>query len=106
MNANTNTDSLDLMIKVPAVITIWFWIIKVLATTVGETGADFLIFNLDFGLADISVLMSILLAGFLFVQVRSMRYTPWLYCVPVGYIDSGVVPDHHPTRFCSADTVG
>ena len=38
------------LIKVPIVITLYFWIIKILATTVGETGADFLIFNLHFGL--------------------------------------------------------
>ena len=35
--------------KVPEV-TIYFWIIKVMATTVGETAADLLSMRLDFGL--------------------------------------------------------
>ena len=35
--------------KVPQV-TIWFWIVKVMATTVGETGADLLTTNLHLGL--------------------------------------------------------
>jgi uncharacterized membrane-anchored protein len=35
--------------KVPEV-TIYFWIIKILATTVGETAADYLATDLGFGL--------------------------------------------------------
>ena len=35
--------------KVPEV-TIWFWLIKIMATTVGETAADFLNVNLNLGL--------------------------------------------------------
>ena len=47
-----------------AEVTIFFWIAKVMATTVGETGADLLIFNLKFGLANTSYLMgAILLLG-------------------------------------------
>jgi len=71
--------------KVPAVI-IYFWIIKVLATTVGETAADFLNLNLHFGLTGTSVAMSFLLAAFLSQQIRSRRYVPWLYWVNVVLI--------------------
>ncbi|EIJ32927.1 protein of unknown function DUF347 [Thiothrix nivea DSM 5205] len=49
----------------------------------GETGADFLIFNLHFGLPATSALMGVLLAGFLFVQVKAKRYIPWLYWMTV-----------------------
>ena len=49
--------------KVPQV-TLIFWMIKIMATTVGETGADFLIFNYHLGLPITSLLMS----GFLVVK--------------------------------------
>lgn len=64
--------------KVPQV-TLLFWIIKMMPTTVGETGADFLNFNLGFGLTATSVMTGLLLAIFLVMQIRSSRYTPWLY---------------------------
>lgn len=81
-----NTIKLDKnspLIKVPLIITIYFWVIKILATTVGETGADFLIFNLHFGLMLTSLLMSILLLGVLYVQIKSNSYIPWLYWLTV-----------------------
>lgn len=76
-------DKNNALIKVPVIITIYFWVIKILATTVGETGADFLIFNLHFGLMLTSLLMSILLFGLLYVQIKSSRYIPWLYWLTV-----------------------
>lgn len=69
-----------LLNKVPEV-TAYFWIIKVLATTVGETGADFLAVTLKFGLNGTSVVMSVLLAAALVVQVSTRRYVPWIYWV-------------------------
>ena len=81
-----NTIQLDKnssFIKVPVIITIYFWVIKILATTVGETGADYLIFNLHFGLMVTSLLMSTILLGVLYAQVRSKRYVPWLYWLTV-----------------------
>jgi uncharacterized membrane-anchored protein len=86
MNAIQHTDLDDLAIKVPVVITLYFWIIKILATTVGETAADYLIFNLHFGLSVTSVVMSLLLAAMLYAQVRSKQYIPWLYWVTVVLI--------------------
>jgi uncharacterized membrane-anchored protein len=58
--------------KVPE-ITLYFWIIKILATTVGETGAEFLIFDLHVGLGATSAIMGGLLVGLLTAQVRSRR---------------------------------
>ncbi|TCZ61176.1 hypothetical protein EXY23_12850 [Roseicella aquatilis] len=66
--------------KVPEV-TIWFWIIKVLATTVGETGADFMSVTLGFGLPGTSVVMAVLLTAMLAFQVTRRRYVPWIYWV-------------------------
>jgi uncharacterized membrane-anchored protein len=86
MNPIQGTNPNDMAIKVPVVITLYFWIIKILATTVGETAADYLIFNLHFGLSATSLVMSLLLAGMLYAQVRSKQYVPWLYWVTVVLI--------------------
>lgn len=75
-------DPKQLMNKVPYV-TIFFWIIKILATTVGETGADFLNVRMGLGLNGTSMAMTILLAIVLFIQMRSPRYVPWKYWVTV-----------------------
>ena len=58
--------------KVP-LVTLAFWIIKILATTVGETGADFLNFNLGFGLTATSLLAALVLIAFLWLQLRQDR---------------------------------
>lgn len=71
--------------KVPEVI-LAFWVIKILATTVGETAADFLNFHLHFGLAGTSVAMAGLLLISLTAQVRAERYIPWLYWLTVVLI--------------------
>ena len=71
--------------KVPAV-TIFFWVIKILATTVGETAADFLNVNLKLGLGGTSVVMGVLLLAALAVQLRSRKYVPWIYWVCVVLI--------------------
>jgi uncharacterized membrane-anchored protein len=68
--------------KVPAV-TIAFWIIKVCCTTVGETGADFLNFNLHLGLGGTSIVMALVLAVALVMQMRAKTYVPWLYWLVV-----------------------
>lgn len=71
--------------KVPEV-TIFFWIIKVLATTVGETAADYLNADLGLGLTNTTILMTALLAVALIVQFRARRYVPWIYWLSVVLI--------------------
>ena len=71
--------------KVP-LVTLFFWIIKILATTVGETGADFLNFNLGFGLTKTSLFAAVVLIGFLVLQMRQNRYVPWVYWVTVVFL--------------------
>lgn len=68
--------------KVPQ-ITIYFWIIKVLCTTVGETASDFLNVNLGFGLTGTSIVMGILLMIVLFFQLKSKKYIPGIYWMAV-----------------------
>lgn len=60
-----------------------FWIIKVLATTVGETAADYLSVNLKLGLSITSYIMSAVLLIALFNQFRLKRYVPTSYWIVV-----------------------
>lgn len=60
-----------------------FWIIKVLATTVGETGADYLSTNLKIGLSGTSYIMSVILLLALFNQFRLKHYVPVSYWIVV-----------------------
>lgn len=71
--------------KVPE-ITIFFWIIKVLCTTVGETASDFLNVNLGFGLYGTAIVAGILLAVVLLFQFRSKKYVPAIYWLAVVLI--------------------
>ena len=75
----------QLLNKVPQV-TLFFWIIKVLCTTVGETFADFLNVNLGFGLTGTSITMGVLLAISLFFQCRAKKYIPAIYWITVVFI--------------------
>lgn len=64
--------------KVPEV-TVYFWVIKVLATTVGETAADYLSSTLHLGLTWTTLVMTAILVGGLTLQFRSTRYVPGIY---------------------------
>ncbi|TFD69735.1 hypothetical protein E3T47_00630 [Cryobacterium ruanii] len=74
-----------ILTKVPEV-TLIFWVIKVLATTVGETAADFLNVDLGLGLSITSVIMAVLLVAALIVQFRLHKYTPAVYWLAVVLI--------------------
>ncbi len=82
MNHFSTSASPQMLSKVPEV-TLFFWVIKILATTVGETAADFLIFNLHIGLTNTSILVGVLLAGALVIQFMKKRYEPWIYWLAV-----------------------
>jgi uncharacterized membrane-anchored protein len=71
--------------KVPE-ITVYFWVIKVLCTTVGETFADNLNENLGLGLTNTSYLMAALLVFVLIFQFRARRYVPGIYWLAVVLI--------------------
>lgn len=72
----------QMLSKVPAV-TLYFWIIKVLCTTVGETASDFLNVNLNFGLKGTSIVTGVLLLGVFGLQFRTRKYVPGIYWVTV-----------------------
>lgn len=71
--------------RVPEV-TPGFWLIKLMAVTMGETAADFLAVNLGFGLSATTLLMSALLALALLWQFSRQRYVPHVYWVAVVMI--------------------
>ncbi|OCT12255.1 hypothetical protein A8709_30945 [Paenibacillus pectinilyticus] len=71
--------------KVPEV-TIYFWIIKILCTTVGETAADFLNVNLNFGLTGTSIVTGVLLLIAIYFQFTAKKYIPSLYWLTVFLI--------------------
>ena len=75
----------SLLNKVPE-ITIYFWIIKVLATTVGETAADLLSTKLNLGLTITSYVMSGVFIAALIWQVRTKGYLPTPYWLTVVLI--------------------
>jgi len=85
----------SLFIKVPE-ITAYFWIIKVLSTTVGETFADYLNTSLGLGLNGTSVVMTVALILALLVQFKMKKYVPATYwlCVVLTSITGTLVTDN------------
>jgi uncharacterized membrane-anchored protein len=71
--------------KVPEV-TLFFWVIKIMCTTVGETAADYVNDNLGFGLTNTTYVSGALLAVLLVVQFRLRRYVPMAYWAVVVVI--------------------
>src|SRR2546421_11273489 len=69
--------------KVPEV-TVYFWIVKILCTTVGESCADFVNTALGFGLTRTTLTFCAALAVALVVQFRTRRYVPAVYWLGVG----------------------
>ncbi|MBN8951410.1 MULTISPECIES: membrane protein [unclassified Rhizobium] len=67
-------------------VTVDFWIIKLLAVTMGETAADYLAVNLGLGLSATSAIMCALLAVALIMQFAQKRYVPWSYWLAVVMI--------------------
>lgn len=68
--------------RVPEV-TVDFWLIKLMAVTVGETAADFLAVNLGIGLQTTTIIMSVVLVVALALQFAQRRYVPWTYWLAV-----------------------
>jgi uncharacterized membrane-anchored protein len=86
--------------KVPEV-TIYFWVIKIMCTTVGETAADYLNDNLGFGLTWTTVVTGVLLITLLAAQFRLDRYVPPVYWLAVVLISvfGTLITDNLTDRF-------
>ncbi|MBV1701938.1 MAG: hypothetical protein KGQ46_08980 [Hyphomicrobiales bacterium] len=68
--------------KVPEV-TLAFWILKIMSTTVGETAADYLAVGAGLGQMTTRLLMLALLGAAMVLQMRLRRYVPWAYWLNV-----------------------
>jgi uncharacterized membrane-anchored protein len=64
--------------KVPAV-TLGFWLIKIAATTLGETGGDWVTMSLNLGYLIGSAIFAVIFIGLVGGQVRAQRFHPALY---------------------------
>jgi uncharacterized membrane-anchored protein len=71
--------------KVPEV-TLYFWVIKVLCTTVGETASDYLADNVGLGLTKTTFITGALLLVTLVFQFRALRYVPGIYWLGIVLI--------------------
>ena len=90
----------NLLSKVPEV-TLFFWIIKILCTTIGETAADYLNTTLKLGLSGTTLVMGVLLAAALVWQFRLRRYLPavyWLAVVLISVVGT-LITDNLVTNF-------
>jgi uncharacterized membrane-anchored protein len=78
----THATGRALLNKVPE-ITLWFWIIKILCTTVGESFADWIAVDLGVGLINTTIIFSVVLVAVLTWQVRLTRYNAFPYWLSV-----------------------
>ena len=80
-----NADARTMLNKVP-LVTLFFWMIKIMATTIGETAADFLSVDLKLGLGNTSLLVGALLVITLVMQFSARKYVPSVYWLVVVLI--------------------
>lgn len=83
--------------RVPEV-TLYFWVIKVLATTVGETASDYLADTKGLGLPKTMAAMGVILAVLLGVQFALRRYVPavyWGVVVLVSIVGTNITDQLH-----------
>lgn len=73
-----NADKKDILVKVPA-ITLGFWIIKILATTLGETGGDAVSMSMNQGYLVGTAIFMVFFVGAVLLQVRARKFHPFLY---------------------------
>lgn len=86
--------------KVPEA-TIFFWMVKIMATTVGETVSDYFNTTLKFGLVGTFFLMATLLAASLVAQFRLRQYVPavyWLAVVLISVVGTLITDYLHDSR--------
>ena len=80
--AGSRPSTRQMLNKVPEV-TIWFWIIKILCTTVGESFADWINMTLGVGLDATALIFTAVLAVVWAAQFRTDRYVPFVYWLSV-----------------------
>ena len=108
--AATRSPTRRMLNKVPEV-TLYFWIIKILCTTVGETGADQLDSKYNLGLANLTYIVGGILLAVLVVQFRLRRYVPFVYWLGivlisvVGTLITDNLTDNHGVALETTTTI-
>src|ERR1700693_6309995 len=64
-------------------VTLAFWVIKIMSTTVGETGADYLSVHVGLGTVVTAGVMVVFMIASLLLQLWARRYVPWRYWLTV-----------------------
>ena len=103
VNETTSSEAVKtgrmLLSKVPEV-TVWFWVIKILCTTVGESFADWINMTLGVGLIPTALIFTVVLAAVLGWQLSLNRYMPFAYWLTVvvlsvtGTLYTDILTDH------------
>jgi uncharacterized membrane-anchored protein len=100
----------EMLNKVPEV-TVYFWIIKVLCTTVGETASDYLSDHVGLGLTNTTYITAALLLATLVAQFRARRYIPpiyWLGIVLISVVGTQItdnLTDNHGVSLVTSTAV-
>jgi len=82
MNVTTKSTTTEILSKVPE-LTLAFWIIKILATTVGETGGDTVSMSMDLGYVVSTGIFAVIFIGAVLVQIRAPKFHPVIYWMTI-----------------------
>ena len=99
-SASTTSTARKMFNKVPEA-TIFFWVVKIMATTVGETISDYFNSTLGWGLVGTFALMASILVVVMVVQFRLRQYVPtvyWLAVVLISVVGTLITDYLHDTR--------
>ncbi len=77
-----NSEIRDALIRVPQV-TLGFWIIKILATTLGETGGDAVSMSMNLGYLIGTVIFMVFFILAVVFQIRAEKFNPYIYWVAI-----------------------
>src|SRR6478735_6863018 len=105
------TASLRQMLNKVPEVTVYFWVIKVLCTTVGETASDYLSENVGLGLTKTTIITAALLAVTLVFQFRARRYVApiyWLGIVLISVVGTQItdnLTDNHGVSLVTTTSI-
>ena len=78
MNIESKHATSEALSKVPE-LTLVFWIIKIMATTLGETGGDAVSMSMDLGYLVSTAIFGFLFIGAVLVQIKAPKFHPVIY---------------------------
>ena len=105
MNTPATPSSRQMLSKVPEA-TLLFWVVKIMATTVGETVSDYFNTTLKFGLVGTFFVMASILIVALVFQFRLRRYVPavyWFVVVLISVVGTLITDYLHDSRGLNYD---